>query len=284
MKIKKKDLKAIVKNKYSDIAKQSEKQSKSPCSCSDSCCSDAGYSVFSEDYYTLKGYNPEADLGLGCGIPTEFAQIKLGDTVVDLGSGAGNDCFVARAYTGIEGKVIGIDFTTEMLEKARKNAEKLGYSNIEFVEGDIENMPIKSEIADVVLSNCVLNLVPDKQKAFAEIFRIMKKRGHFCISDVVLQGELLESIKNDMAMYAGCVSGAVQKEEYLKIIRDSGFENVQVKKEKQISIPDNIMLKYLSQDKLTDFKTTGAGIFSITVVAEKPSGLISNYNYRNEEE
>jgi len=284
MKKSKNDLKFVVKNKYAEIARQSEKQSEPPCSCSAGCCSTAGYTVFSDNYNSLKGYNPEADLGLGCGIPTEFAKIKLGDTVVDLGSGAGNDCFVARAYTGIEGKVIGIDFTKEMLEKARKNAEKLDYTNIEFLEGDIENMPVKSEIADVVLSNCVLNLVPDKHKAFAEIFRILKKRGHFCISDVVLQGKLPESIKNDMAMYAGCVSGAVQKEEYLKIIRDNGFENVQVKKEKMILIPDDIMLKYLSQDELNDFKTSGAGIFSITVVAEKPSGLISNYNYRLEEE
>lgn len=284
METEKSDLKGIVKDKYGIIAKQSKQQDKPSCGCSGDCCSNTGYSVFNEDYNATKGYNPEADLGLGCGIPTEFAQIKLGDTVVDLGSGAGNDCFVARAYTGIEGKVIGIDFTKEMLQKARKNAEKLGHSNIEFVEGDIENMPVKSEIADVVLSNCVLNLVPDKQKAFAEIFRIMKKRGHFCISDVVLQGKLPERLKNDMAMYAGCVSGAVQKEEYLKIIRNSGFENVLVKKEKHISMPDEIMLKYLSLDELNDYKTSGAGIFSITVVAEKPSGLISNYNYRNEEE
>jgi len=280
MKKQNKELKEIVKDKYGEIAKQSEPS----CCSSGSCCGDAGYTVFSDNYNSLKGYNPDADLGLGCGIPTEFATIKLGDTVVDLGSGAGNDCFVARAYTGIEGKVIGIDFTQEMLEKARKNAEKLNYSNIEFVEGDIENMPLKSYIADVVLSNCVLNLVPDKQKAYAEIFRILKKQGHFCISDIVLAGELPSGIKNDLAMYAGCVSGAVPKEEYLQIIRDSGFENVQVKKEKQISIPDDIMLKYLSRDELNDFKTTGAGIFSITVVAEKPSGLISNYNYRLEEE
>ncbi|HNW70186.1 MAG TPA: arsenite methyltransferase [Bacteroidales bacterium] len=280
MKTQKTDLKGIVKNKYGEIAKQSE----TSCCRSGGCCSDAGYTVFSDNYISLKGYNPDADLGLGCGLPTEFANIKEGDHVLDLGSGAGNDCFVARSLVGETGKVTGLDFTNEMLQKAEENNAKLGYKNVKFFKGDIEEMPFHAEIIDVVISNCVLNLVPDKKKAFSEIFRVLKKRGHFCISDVVLIGKLPESIKNDMAMYAGCVSGAVQKEEYLQIIRDSGFENVQIKKEKQISMPDNIMLKYLSQEELNDFKTTGAGIFSITVVAEKPSGLISNYNYRLEEE
>lgn len=278
------DLKDLVKSKYGEIASQSKIQNQTSCCGSGCCSSEIDYTIFSENYDKLKGYNQDADLGLGCGLPTDFANIKAGDHVLDLGSGAGNDCFVARSLVGETGKVTGLDFTDEMLQKAEENNAKLGYKNVKFFKGDIEEMPFHAEIIDVVISNCVLNLVPDKKKAFSEIFRVLKKHGHFCISDVVLIGELPESIKNDMVMYAGCVSGAVQKEEYLQMIRDSGFENILVKKEKKISIPDDIMLKYLSKDELNEFKTTGAGIFSITVVAEKPSGLISNYNYRLEEE
>ena len=135
-----------------------------------------------------------------------------GNTVLDLGSGAGNDCFVARALVGEVGYVAGIDFTEAMVEKARENTRKLGYSNVDFILGDIENIPVRFGVVDVVISNCVLNLVPDKQKAFSEIYRVLKQGGHFCISDVVLQGELPNELRDDAAMYAGCVAGALQQD------------------------------------------------------------------------
>jgi arsenite methyltransferase len=263
--------KEIVKEKYSEIAKQSKGQNESSCCGSTGCGSGVDYTIFSESYDKLEGYNPDADLGLGCGIPTEFAHIKAGDTVIDLGSGAGNDCFVARALVGEKGKVIGIDMTEAMIEKARLNTEKLGYKNVEFRLGDIEKMPVTADKADVVISNCVLNLVPDKNMAFAEIFRVLKPGGHLSISDVVLKGNLPAKLQEAAEMYAGCVSGAIQKEDYLTIIADKGFKNTKVQKEKAINVPDEILLNYLSKQELADFKETGAGIFSITVYAEKPA-------------
>lgn len=181
------------------------------------------FSVFADDYSNLKGYNEAADLGLGCGLPTEFAKIQKGQTVVDLGSGAGNDCFVARAETGETGQVIGLDFTPEMIDKARTNAKKLGFSNVRFIYGDIEAIPLEDNVADVVVSNCVMNLVPSKEKAYAETYRILKPGGHFSISDIVIEGELPEELKKAAEMYAGCVSGAIQKDDYLSIITKSGF-------------------------------------------------------------
>ena len=225
----------------------------------------------SESYEHLKGYNPDADLSLGCGLPTAFANIQAGDTVIDLGSGAGNDCFIARAETGVTGKVIGIDFTKAMIDKARRNAEKLGYNNVEFREGDIENMPVNDNVADVIVSNCVLNLVPNKRNVIQDIFRVLKPSGHFSISDIVLEGELPEGLKAAAEMYAGCVSGAIQKSEYLQLIKEAGFENITVQKEKPIFLPDNILMEYLSIDALKAFLASGTGIYSVTVYAEKPA-------------
>jgi arsenite methyltransferase len=264
-----KDLKLVVKEKYGEIARQSKIQNQSSCCGSTGCCDEVDYSVFSDDYSHLKGYAEDADLGLGCGLPTEFAGIKKGDAVLDLGSGAGNDCFVARAETGETGRIVGIDFTDEMLAKANKNVEKLAYSNVEFVKGDIENMPLPDNDFNVIISNCVLNLVPDKPKAFAEIHRTLKKGGHFCVSDVVIIGNLPDEIKKDAEMYAGCVSGAIQKEDYLDIIEASGFTNTTIHKEKAIDIPDDILLNYLTPEKLAIYKSSGIGIFSITVSANK---------------
>jgi arsenite methyltransferase len=262
--------KEIVKEKYSQIASQSKDQNETSCCGSTGCCGHVDYTIFSESYDKLEGYNPDADLGLGCGIPTEFAHLKAGDTVIDLGSGAGNDCFVARALVGEKGKVIGVDMTKAMIEKARLNTEKLGYTNVEFRLGDIEKMPVTANKADVVISNCVLNLVPNKDKAFAEIFRILKPGGHLSISDVVLKGNLPDKLQQAAEMYAGCVSGAIQEEDYIKIIASKGFENIKVQKEKAINVPDEILLNYLSKQELADFKETSAGIFSITVYADKP--------------
>jgi len=264
------NLKNLVKEKYSEIALQSKEQNETSCCGAGSSCCGVDYTIFSESYEKVNGYNSEADLGLGCGLPTEYAKIKKGDTVIDLGSGAGNDCFVARAIVGDEGQVIGIDMTEAMIQKALENTDKLGFKNVQFRLGDIEKMPVTANKADVVISNCVLNLVPDKQKAFSEIFRVLKCKGHFSISDVVLEGNLPEQLAKDAEMYAGCVSGAIQKTEYLKIIEHSGFKNVVVQKQKSILLPDEILSKYLSEHQLADYKNSNIGIFSITVYAEKP--------------
>ena len=263
------DLKDIVKQKYSEIALQDKETNMSSC-CGAGGCSTEVYNIMSEDYTTLSGYNADADLGLGCGLPTQFAKIKTGDVVIDLGSGAGNDCFIARHETGESGKVIGIDFTPAMIDKARHNAEVRGFNNVEFRQGDIENMPITSNIADVVVSNCVLNLVPNKNAVIKDIFRVLKPGGHFSISDVVLVGALPEGLRKDAEMYAGCVSGAIQKEVYLELIHANGFENIVIQKEKPIVIPDDILKNYLSADEITALKTGATGIFSVTVFAQKP--------------
>lgn len=263
------ELKDTVKEKYGQISEQSREDNAGSC-CGSSCgCDTVDYSVFADDYSTLEGYNADADLGLGCGLPTEHAHINEGDTVVDLGSGAGNDCFVARRLTGETGRVIGLDMVEKMTEKARKNAEKVGYQNVEFVLGDIEDMPLENNLADVVVSNCVMNLVPDKQKAFAETYRITKAGGHFSISDVVTRGELPEALKEDAEMYAGCVAGAIDANEYLAIIKEAGFTNVSIQKEKPIALPEEILTKYLNKEEIDAFNNSGTGIYSITVYGEK---------------
>ncbi len=262
-------LKEIVKQKYSEIALQDKETNMSSC-CGAGGCSTEVYNIMSDDYTHLEGYNADADLGLGCGLPTQFAKIKKGDVVVDLGSGAGNDCFIARHETGETGKVIGIDFTTAMIERARANAEVRGFNNVEFRQGDIEQMPITSNVADVIVSNCVLNLVPNKDGVFKEIYRVLKPGGHFSISDVVLVGALPEGLRKDAEMYAGCVAGAIQKEVYLELIQANGFENITIQKEKTIVIPDDILANYLSAEKIALLKSGDTGIFSITVYAQKP--------------
>ena len=269
MQKKKIDLKDLVKSKYSEIARQSKQQNQSSCCGASGCCGDVDYTIFSEKYDKLQGYNPDADLGLGCGLPTEFADIKNGDSVLDLGSGAGNDCFVVRAIVGEKGKVTGLDFTDAMLDKANANKKKLGYANIEFIKGDIEEMPFPENIFDVVVSNCVLNLVPDKNKAFAEIKRVLKPNGHFCVSDVVIKGELPERLRKDAEMYAGCISGAVEIKEYLEIINNNGFKNVKIHKQKKISIPSGVLANYLNNEEIESFQNGNIGIFSITVSAIK---------------
>jgi SAM-dependent methyltransferase len=191
--------------------------------------------------------------------------------VIDLGSGAGNDCFVARHETGETGKVIGIDFTPAMIDKARANAEARGFNNVEFRQGDIEHMPVTANSADVIVSNCVLNLVPNKHGVFSEIFRVLKPGGHFSISDVVLIGALPEGLRKDAEMYAGCVAGAIQKEVYLELIHATGFQNISIQQEKPIIIPDDILVNYLSVAEINDFKSGNTGIYSLTVYAQKPT-------------
>ena len=269
MSTKEESLKSVVREKYARIAQQGKVENASSC-CGATTPSSKIYNIMMDDYSDTDGYVEDADLGLGCGLPTQFAKIKPGDTVIDLGSGAGNDCFVARHEVGSEGKVIGIDFTPAMIKKARENAEKLGYNNVEFREGDIDDMPVNDNVADVIVSNCVLNLVPDKPKVMAEIFRVLKPGGHFSISDIVLVGELPEALREDAEMYAGCVAGAIQKTAYLQGISDAGFENLTLQKEKPIIIPEDILSKYLSDEAIASFNSGGAGIFSVTVYGEKP--------------
>jgi len=265
------EIKEMVKQKYAEIALQNQETNSSSC-CGSGGCSTEVYNIMTDDYDHLEGYNPDADLKLGCGLPTEFAKIQKGNYVVDLGSGAGNDCFVARAETGETGKVVGIDFTPEMIEKARNNADKLGFNNVEFRLGDIENIPLMSNVADVVVSNCVMNLVPNKLKAFAEVQRILKPTGHFSISDIVLVGDLPEKIKSAAEMYAGCVASAIQMEEYLKIIEICGFKNITLQKKKPIIVPDDILKNYLNDEEIQQYKDSTTRIYSITVYAEKLVG------------
>ncbi len=263
------DIKELVKEKYGAIAKQSFTLASTSCCGTSSCCSELEFSMIGDEYQNIEGHNPDADLGLGCGIPTQYANLQPGESVLDLGSGAGNDCFVARSIVGENGRVTGIDFTEAMIEKARINNQKMGYSNVEFVQGDIENMPLPASNFDVILSNCVLNLVPNKQKAFSEMFRVLKSGGRFCISDVVLIGQLPAPLLRDAELYVGCVAGAIAKENYLNIISDQGFGQIVVHKEKRIDIPTEILERLLSADKIQEFRTNGSGIYSITVSAFK---------------
>ncbi|MFA6334214.1 MAG: arsenite methyltransferase [Bacteroidales bacterium] len=263
------NLKLIVQEKYGQIAQNSSTRGKSSCCSTSGCCAESEYSMIGDGYINLEGYNPDADLGLGCGIPTQFASIKKGDSVLDLGSGAGNDCFVARAIVGETGSVTGLDFTEAMVARAKENNKKIGFTNVEFVQGDIEDMPLQGNQFDVVVSNCVLNLVPDKTKAFAQIMRVLKPGGHFCVSDVVIKGELPEKLRQDAEMYVGCVSGAIGMEQYLAIIAGQGFQNITVHKQNVIAIPKEVLEKYLSKQEIELFKTGDTGIYSITVSGSK---------------
>lgn len=262
------ELKQVVREKYGRIAEQDIEEN--GCCGSTSCC-DSGFDLttFSDSYENREGYNPDADLNLGCGIPTDYAGIKKGDHVLDLGSGAGNDCFVARAITGETGKVTGLDMTEQMVAKARQNCKKLKYGNVEFSLGDIESMPFEDKLFDVVISNCVLNLVPDKSKAFREIFRVLKPGAHFCVSDVVIKGTLPEKLQKDAEMYVGCVAGASEMNEYLKFIEEAGFYNMKVHKQKEIKLPDSVISEYSDIAETSQPGKELAGIFSITISGEK---------------
>jgi ubiquinone/menaquinone biosynthesis C-methylase UbiE len=263
------DIKEMVRQKYSEIALQDKEENQSSC-CGAGGCSTDVYNIMADDYTQLEGYNPDADLGLGCGLPTQFAKIKKGDVVIDLGSGAGNDAFIARHEAGEAGKVIGIDFTPAMIEKARHNAEVRGLNNVEFRQGDIEKMPVTANTANVIVSNCVLNLVPNKDGVIKEIYRVLKPGGHFSISDIVLEGQLPKEIREAAEMYAGCVAGAIQKQVYLELIEANCFKNITVQKDKAIIVPDDILSNYLTAEQIVAFRQSGPGIRSITVYAEKP--------------
>ena len=263
-----KEIKNSVKEKYSQIVELNQ-------SCGCGCCCENDFAFpdgskdFSKDYSKIEGYAKDADYGLGCGIPTGFVNIKEGDTVVDLGSGAGNDVFVARRLVGNTGKVIGIDMTEAMVSKAKENSKKLGYDNVEFRLGDIENIPVNDNIADVVISNCVMNLVPDKEKAFSEVYRILNNNGKFSISDIVILGELAEGLKKSAELYVGCVAGAIDKQVYINTIKNAGFKVVKIVEEKKYVLPENLVKQFISQDEYDLYKTNNAEILSITVYGEK---------------
>ena len=274
------EIKNLVRSKYSEIAQNEPSAAASSCcggGCGQppptpkACCGNGVSNLMADDYKDVKGYNPDADLGLGCGLPTQYARIQPGDTVLDLGSGAGNDCFVARSETGPTGKVIGVDFTPAMVERARQNAVRRGYDdNVEFVHGDIEDLPIADNLIDVVVSNCVLNLVPNKAAVFGEIMRVLKPSGHFSVSDIVLEGALPDSVRSVAELYAGCVAGAMQMTDYLALIPAAGFVNVQIQKKKPIIVPRDLLEQHLTPQQVHDFETSGTGIYSISVYAEKP--------------
>lgn len=264
------NLKELVKQRYSELALNADELKGCCCGRNPIALSKKVFTIMSEDYSNLKGYEPDADLGVGCGLPTQYANINNGDTVVDLGSGAGNDCFIARAEVGENGKVIGIDFSPQMIEKARSNALKRRYTNVEFVEGDIENMPLQDNIADVVVSNCVLNLLPQKNIIFKEIYRVLKPGGHFCVSDVVLNGIFPKEFTDNAAMYAGCIASAIQKDEYLKEIEKADLMDIRIQRTKTVLIPDEVLLEHLDEDTIQKYKSGNVGIYSITVTGRKP--------------
>ena len=262
--------KELVKKRYSELALNADAlKGKCCCGTNPATPSKKVYTIMSEDYTRLKGYEADADLGVGCGLPTQYAGIKEGNTVLDLGSGAGNDCFIARAETGESGKVIGIDFSPQMIEKARNNARKRGYTNIEFIEGDIEEMPLTENSIDVVVSNCVLNLLPEKNRIFKEIYRVLKNGGHFCISDVVLNGRFPKEFTDNASMYAGCIASAIQREEYLNEISNAGFANIKVERTKPVIIPDEVLQEHLNEETIAKYKAGNVGIYSITVTGVK---------------
>lgn len=263
-----KALKELVKQRYSQLARDN----KADCGCCGGAPADPSkktFTIMSEAYTHLKGYVPEADLGVGCGLPTQYAGIKEGDTVMDLGSGAGNDCFVARAEAGASGKIIGIDFSPEMIAKARANAKRQQYDNVIFIEGDIEELPVAENSVDVVVSNCVLNLLPRKDKIFKEIYRVLKPGGHFCVSDVVLKGIFPKEFTDNASMYAGCIASAIQQEDYMSEIAKADFTNIKIERTKTITIPDDVLRYHLDESTYEKYKAGNVGIYSITVTGEK---------------
>ncbi len=265
-----KEIKSMVQNSYAEIAKNNNA---SGCCTGKACCGSTSSESMQVDYSLVEGYHPEADLALGCGIPTEVAAIEPGDTVIDLGAGAGNDVFVARRIVGENGHVIGVDMTPEMVVRALQNNQKLGYRNVEFLLNDIEDMTgIADGRADVVISNCVMNLVPNKERAFREVYRVLKSGGHFSISDVVTKGKLPEALITSAELYAGCVAGASELGSYLGILKSIGFKNIAVRRERRIDLPEGVLDQHLDATDKADFLSSGTGIYSVTVYAEKRDG------------
>jgi ubiquinone/menaquinone biosynthesis C-methylase UbiE len=232
------EVKKAVQEQYGKIALQSGSCCGPSCGCGPD-QAEPGLLLPTNSYTdTDKQIVAQADLGLGCGTPTAFADMREGMTVLDLGSGAGIDVFLAAKQVGPTGMAIGLDMTDEMLDRAEANKRKLDIANAEFRKGEIENMPVESGTIDRVISNCVINLVPNKRKAFSEIHRVLKPGGRFTVSDIVSVGRIPENIRKNMLLWAGCIAGAVEKAEYIQIIKDAGFTDVRIVTEKPYSVPD----------------------------------------------
>jgi SAM-dependent methyltransferase len=263
-------IKSLVREKYGAIARADGKGG----SCG--CCADGSLDMIGDAYQAVEGYVADADLALGCGLPTRHAGIQAGDAVLDLGSGAGVDAFVARRLVGEAGRVIGVDMTPSMIERARANAMKLGYANVEFRLGEIEALPVENGTVDVAISNCVLNLVPDKAAAFAETFRVLAPGGHFCVSDIVASGPLPDGIRKAAALYVGCVAGAAPEADYLATIRAAGFTDVRIAERKPIPLPDAALSEHLSPSEMRAFRASGLELASITVLGTKPAACCAS--------
>jgi SAM-dependent methyltransferase len=217
-----------------------------------------------QEYSDKPGYVPEADLGLGCGLPVDTADIQPGHTVLDLGSGAGNDAFVAREIVGPEGRVIGVDMTADMIRKARENVQRLGYTNVEFRLGELESLPIESGTIDRAVSNCVFNLVPDKAKAYSELARVLKPEGRFSISDIVLEGTLPTKLLKVAELYAGCVSGAQDKDEAKNALVAAGLKEVTAAREREFKLPDDFLALWLDAQEIQKYRESGCRLLSVT--------------------
>ncbi len=272
------ELRRAVRDKYAAIAATRPAVGQGPSGCgSGEQVSLAGisqlYSMVGESYAGIEGHEVAADLGLGCGIPTRLAALAAGETVVDLGSGAGNDAFVARAAVGAEGRVIGLDFTDEMIASARSIAAERGFDNVEFVHGEIEAMPLAGDIADIVISNCVLNLVPDKRRAFEEMFRIIRPGGRFCVSDVVVDGPFLPGVRESLEAYVGCIGGAIERELYLELLGEAGFVEIEIAAEHRIAPPREILSKAFDRATIDAYHAGKSQIASVTVRGRKPQRL-----------
>ncbi|MGH6915602.1 MAG: arsenite methyltransferase [Geminicoccales bacterium] len=265
------DIRSLVRERYGAIARGADESCCAPasCGCGPEMAPD-GLNVIGDAYAGIAGRLAEADLNLGCGVPTRHAGLAAGETVLDLGSGAGNDAFIARHEVGPEGRVIGVDMTDAMIARARANAKKLGYENVEFRLGEIEDLPVEDGAVDLVISNCVLNLVPDKAKAFAETFRVLKPGGRFCVSDIVASGPLPDGIRDAAALYVGCIAGAMAESAYIRTIRAVGFSEVRAAERRPIALPDEALLPHLSAAGLARFRASGVELRSVTVLGTKP--------------
>jgi len=263
--VKEEKIRKIVREGYGKIAKAEK------CCCGPETSKEIGYTP-----EELKSVPEGADFSLGCGNPVALASLKEGETVVDLGSGGGLDCFLAAKIVGEKGRIIGVDMTPEMIDKARENSRKTKHKNVEFRLGEIENLPVADNTADVIISNCVINLSPDKKRVFEEAFRVLKPSGRLMISDIVLLKELPEAIKNNVQAYVGCVSGAVMKSEYIKLIEDAGFREVKIIKERSFPVElavDDPVAKAIMKDlniTVESAKEFATSIASIAVYGIKP--------------
>ncbi len=275
--MKKEEVRKTVREGYAQVAKSSSSccAPQSSCGCSSNVATDISKGVGYSDQ-DIESVPDGANLGLGCGNPVALASLKKGDVVLDLGSGAGFDCFLAANTVGKSGKVIGVDMTPEMIEKARENARRGGYQNVEFRLGEIEHLPTADNSVDVIISNCVINLSPEKDSVFKEAFRVLKPGGRLMVSDIVLLNELPDSIKKSVAAYIGCVAGASLKDEYLENIKAAGFKEVAVVDETSFPSGQGVtdpIVQTLANDfgvSQADLKKLGSSIKSIKVHAVKP--------------